>query len=97
MTEADYGLQRLVYALACFRAGAEKVEVVYQFLEQPDEPVVTLFTSEDVPQLEAQLSAAIGRIRAGAFVPTPSERACADCPALDVVCAGTRLRTAVGA
>ena len=97
VTEADYGLQRLVYALACFRAGAEKVEVVYQFLERPDEPVVTLFTSEDVPQLEAQLSAAIGRIRAGAFVPTPSERACADCPALDVVCAGTRLRTAVGA
>ena len=97
VTEADYGLQRLVYALACFRAGAEKVEVVYQFLEQPDEPVVTVFTSEDVPQLEAQLSAAIGRIRAGAFAPTPSERACADCPALDVVCAGTRLRTAVGA
>ena len=97
VTEADYGLQRLVYALACFRAGAEKVEVVYQFLERPDEPVVTLFTSDDVPQLEAQLSAAIGRIRAGAFVPTPSERACADCPALDVVCAGTRLRTAVGA
>ena len=97
VTEADYGLQRLVYALACFRAGAEKVEVVYQFLEQPDEPVVTMFASEDVPQLEAQLSAAIGRIRAGAFVPTPSERACADCPALDVVCAGTRLRTAVGA
>jgi ATP-dependent helicase/nuclease subunit A len=97
VTEADYGLQRLVYALACFRAGAEKVEVVYQFLEQPDEPVVTVFTSGDVPQLEAQLSAAIGRIRAGAFAPTPSERACADCPALDVVCAGTRLRTAVGA
>jgi ATP-dependent helicase/nuclease subunit A len=97
VTEADYGLQRLVYALACFRAGAEKVEVVYQFLEQPDEPVVTEFTSGDVPQLEAQLSAAIARIRAGAFAPTPSERACADCPALDVVCAGTRLRTAVGA
>jgi ATP-dependent helicase/nuclease subunit A len=97
VTEVDYGLQRLVYALACFRAGAEEVEVVYQFLEQPDEPVVTVFTSGDVPQLEAQLSAAIARIRAGAFAPTPSERACADCPALDVVCAGTRLRTAVGA
>ena len=97
VTEADYGLQRLVYALACFRAGAEEVEVVYHFLEQPDEPVVTVFTSGDVPQLEAQLSAAIARIRAGAFAPTPSERACADCPALDVVCAGTRLRTAIGA
>jgi hypothetical protein len=58
---------------------------------------VTTFASEDVPQLEAELSAAIGRVRAGAFAPRPSERACADCPALDVVCAGTRLRTAVGA
>ena len=97
VTEEDYGIQRLVYALACFRAGAENVEVVYQFLEQPDAPVVTVFTSADVPQLEEELSAAIGRIRAGTFVPTPSERACSDCPALDVVCAGTRLRTAVGA
>ena len=58
---------------------------------------MTIFASEDVAQLEAGLSAAIGHIRAGAFMPTPSERACADCPALDVVCAGTRLRTAVGA
>jgi hypothetical protein len=56
-----------------------------------------VFTSGDLPHLESQLSAAIARIRDGAFAPTPSERACADCPALDVVCAGTRLRTAVGA
>jgi ATP-dependent exoDNAse (exonuclease V) beta subunit len=97
VTEADYRLQRLVYALACFRAGAEKVEVVYQYLELADEPVVTVFEREDVPRLEEELSAAIARIRSGEFVPTPSERACADCPALDVVCAGTRLRTAVGA
>jgi ATP-dependent exoDNAse (exonuclease V) beta subunit len=97
VTEEDYGIQRLVYALACFRAGAENVEVVYQFLEQPDEPVVTVYASADVPRLEEELSAAIGRLRSGTFPPTPSERACSDCPALDVVCAGTRLRTAVGA
>src|SRR5213078_2161645 len=39
LVERDYRLQRLVYALACFRAGADEVEVVYQFLERPD-PVV---------------------------------------------------------
>ena len=39
IVDADYRLQRLVYALACFRAGAEDVEVVYQFLERPAEPV----------------------------------------------------------
>jgi hypothetical protein len=54
--------------------------------------VSTSFTRADVPALEAELSEAIGRIRAGAFVPTPSEFTCAGCPALDVVCAGPKLR-----
>jgi hypothetical protein len=45
-----------------------------------------------VPELEAELSAAIARIQAGEFPPTPSEFACAGCPALDLVCAGPRLR-----
>jgi hypothetical protein len=44
-----------------------------------------------VAELEAQLSAAIARLRTGEFRPTPSEYACAGCPALDVVCAGPRL------
>jgi ATP-dependent exoDNAse (exonuclease V) beta subunit len=91
--DADYRLQRLVYALACFRAGAAEVEVVYHFLERPDAVVSTTFVQEDVPALEAELSAAIGRIRAGEFVPTPSEFTCAGCPALDLVCAGPRLRS----
>ncbi|HEU0303102.1 MAG TPA: UvrD-helicase domain-containing protein, partial [Gaiellaceae bacterium] len=97
VAEEDYRLQRLVYAIACFRAGAEEVEVVYQFLERPDEPVVTVFTKADLPRLEQELSTAIASIRAGTFEPTPSERVCSDCPALDVVCAGPRLRTARGA
>ena len=90
--EDDYALQRLVYALAAFRAGADEVEVAYVFLEQPDEPVLRVFSREDVSALEAELSAAIGAIQEGRFVPTPSELACAGCPALDVVCAGPRLR-----
>jgi ATP-dependent exoDNAse (exonuclease V) beta subunit len=92
IVEQDYRLQRLVYALACFRAGAEEVEVVYHFLERPDAPVEAVFTSADVPELEAELSAAIARIQTGEFPPTPSDFACAGCPALDLVCAGPRLR-----
>ena len=45
-----------------------------------------------MPALEAELSAAIARINAGEFVPTPGEFTCAGCPALDVVCAGPRLQ-----
>jgi ATP-dependent exoDNAse (exonuclease V) beta subunit len=92
IVEQDYHLQRLVYALACFRAGAEEVEVVYHFLERPDAPVEAVFSRADVPELEAELSAAIARIQAGEFPPTPSDFACAGCPALDLVCAGPRLR-----
>ena len=89
--EHDYRVQRLVYALACFRAAADEVEVVYHFLERPDAVVSTTYRRDAIPELEAELSEAIGRIRAGEFRPTPSEFVCAGCPALDVVCAGPRL------
>jgi ATP-dependent helicase/nuclease subunit A len=94
IVEQDYRLQRLVYALACFRSGAREVEVVYHFLERPDATVSAVYAEPDVPVLEAELSAAIARIQGGQFVPTPSEYACAGCPALDVICAGPRLRAA---
>ncbi|MFL5953728.1 MAG: UvrD-helicase domain-containing protein [Gaiellaceae bacterium] len=93
IVDTDYKLQRLVYALACFRAGADHVEVVYHFLERPDAVVTTTFERLELPALEAELSAAIARIDAGEFVPTPSEFTCSGCPALDLVCAGPNLRS----
>ena len=92
IVEHDYHLQRLVYALACFRAGAEEVEVVYHFLERPDAVVSATYRVDDVPALEAELSEAIARIQANEFRPTPDEFVCRDCPALDLVCAGPKLR-----
>jgi ATP-dependent helicase/nuclease subunit A len=97
IVDADYRLQRLVYALACFREGADEVEVVYHFLERPDAVVETMFGRDRIAELEAELSAAIARIQAGQFRPTPSEFACSGCPALDLVCAGPRLRGGRGA
>ena len=94
IVDHEYRVQRLVYALACFRSGAQEVEVVYHFLERPDAIVAKTFGAADVAELERELSAAIARIQAGEFVPTPTEYACAGCPALDVVCAGPRLRNA---
>jgi RecB family exonuclease len=91
VVEEEYRLQRLVYALACLRAGAEEVEIVYQFLERPEAVVSAVFHGGDVERLETELSEAFARIRAGDFRPTPSEMACAGCPALDLVCAGPRL------
>jgi ATP-dependent helicase/nuclease subunit A len=96
VVEAEYRVQRLVYALACLRDGADEVEVVYQFLERPEDVVSATFTRADAEALESELSEAIARIRAGDFRPTPSEFACSGCPALDLVCAGPRLRSAAG-
>jgi ATP-dependent exoDNAse (exonuclease V) beta subunit len=97
IVDHDYRLQRLVYALACFRAGAQEVEVVYHFLERPDAIVSTTFGRSQLPELEAELSEAIARINAGDFRPKPDDFICAGCPALDVVCAGPRLRSALAA
>jgi hypothetical protein len=91
VVESEYRLQRLVYAIACFRAGAAEVEVVYQFLERPEELVAAVFRRDELPGLESELSEAIARLQAGRFPPRPSEFACAGCPALDVVCAGPAL------
>jgi len=91
VVEREYETQRVVYALACFRAGVEEVEVAYQFLEAPDDVVVRTFRRAEGSLLEAELEQAIARIRSGVFRPTPSPFACAGCPALDRVCAGPGL------
>ena len=67
------------------------MEIVYHFLERPDAVVSARYGPGDVPALEAELSAAIARIQANDFRPTPDEFVCHDCPALDLVCAGPKL------
>ena len=52
-----YETQRLVYALAALRAGAETVEVAYCLLEQPDEPVTAIYRAADAPELADRLTA----------------------------------------
>ena len=94
VVEREYRLQRLVYALAALRAGADEVEVVYQFLERPDELVTASYKADEAPALEEELSRAIAAIQSGDFRPTPSEYACSTCPALNLVCAGPNLRGA---
>ena len=91
IVESEYRLQRLVYALACLRAGYEEVEVVYAFLEREDAVVGTGYRAADAEELERELGEAIERIERGEFRPTPSQFACSDCPAGGVVCAGMDL------
>jgi hypothetical protein len=94
VVEREYRIQRLVYALAILRAGASEVDVVYQFLERPNDLVTRCYKEEEAAALGSELSAAIAAIQAGEFRPTPSEYACSTCPALNLVCAGPNLRDA---
>ena len=75
---APYLLQRSLYALAVLRAGAATVDVTFLFLERPEEPFTTRFTSADVPALTEEPAVMVRRLKAGEF-PANGE-GCAACP-----------------
>ncbi len=84
----EYATQRLIYALAVLRSGAEAVEVVYVFLEQPDEFVSATFTAADLPALESELGRLTERVLAGDFpvADAPHRGLCEGCPAEGGLC-----------
>jgi ATP-dependent exoDNAse (exonuclease V) beta subunit len=88
LADSAYGTQRLVYALAALRAGAESVEVVHTFLELPQRPAVAYFRREQAPALEAKLSALAGGVLRGEFTVTeaPHREVCDGCPAEGGLC-----------
>ena len=81
--------QRLVYALAALRSGADRVEVAYVFLERPDEPVTRVLPSRRSRAPRGRLRARPGVV-AGRFEPTdqPHRGFCADCPGRPALCSG---------
>jgi len=84
----SYATQRLVYALAALRSGAQEVEVVHVFLEAPDELVVAAFTSAQAPELEAQLGGLVDGVLRRQFAVTdvPHRELCSGCPAEGGLC-----------
>ena len=61
VAQREYAIQRLVYALAALKGGAEVVEVVHAFLEQPDRPVIAAYTTADADALERDAHGPGGR------------------------------------
>jgi ATP-dependent helicase/nuclease subunit A len=88
IVEAEYATQRLVYALAGLRAGAEVVEVVHCFLERPDEPAVAMYEAADAERLERELLGLAQGVVEGRFEPStePHFALCADCPGRAALC-----------
>jgi ATP-dependent exoDNAse (exonuclease V) beta subunit len=91
----DYTGQRLVYALAALRDGAERVEVAHCFLERPDEPATATFSRADAPAIAERVMAEAERLLAGDFAPTaaPHRDLCADCPGRAALCSHPQTRT----
>jgi len=88
VTWQSYSTQRLVYALAALRAGAERVEVVHCYLERPDEPAVALYEAADTEALERELLRLAQGVVDGRFEPSeePHFALCADCPGRAALC-----------
>jgi ATP-dependent exoDNAse (exonuclease V) beta subunit len=83
-----YETQRLIYALAALRGGAEAVEVAHVFLERPGAPAVASYTRAELPSLEARLSELAAGLLGGSFVPAlePHRELCSGCPAENGLC-----------
>jgi ATP-dependent helicase/nuclease subunit A len=88
VVERDYDVQRVVYALAALRGGAEGVEVAYCFLERPADPVRSAFARADAPALaERLLELARGVLDARYPVAAaPHRELCGDCPGRRALC-----------
>jgi ATP-dependent exoDNAse (exonuclease V) beta subunit len=93
--DEKYAGQRLVYALAGLRAGADEVEVAYCFLERPDLVVSRRFAQADRGRLEAELLDLAGGVIEGRFEPTaePHRELCQFCPGRPDLCSWTPDRT----
>ncbi len=83
-----YEIQRLVYAIAALRAGADSVQIAHCFLEAPDVPVLAEFDAERRPELDATLERFAAGVIAGRFEVSPEPRRglCAGCPAQGGLC-----------
>jgi ATP-dependent exoDNAse (exonuclease V) beta subunit len=91
----NYETQRLVYALAALRAGADTVEVAYCLLEQPDQPVAVTYRASDAPELAARLTELAHGIVNHDYpvTDTPHRELCADCPGREKLCSHPQSRT----
>jgi ATP-dependent helicase/nuclease subunit A len=83
-----YATQRLIYALAALRAGAETVEIAHCFLERPEEPAMAAFERSQAGVLEAELEALSRGVltRQFAVAPAPHRGLCGGCPAEGGLC-----------
>jgi ATP-dependent helicase/nuclease subunit A len=84
----EYRIQRLIYALAALRAGADTAEVVHLFLERPEQPVCATYGRDDIGALERELLALAAGALLGEFpvADEPCVSICNGCPGEGGLC-----------
>ncbi|HWF52462.1 MAG TPA: UvrD-helicase domain-containing protein [Solirubrobacteraceae bacterium] len=84
----EYQVQRLVYALAALKGGAEEVEVVHTFLEAPERPVSATYVRSGAEALEREVAALATGVLSGEFTvsPAPHQALCHGCPGEGGLC-----------
>jgi ATP-dependent helicase/nuclease subunit A len=95
LVEREYGIQRLLYALAVLRGGAPRVDVVHWFLERPDEAVLASFQAGERQLLEQRLieHVASARRRGFAVSANPHRGLCLTCPGRGGLCSWSEQET----
>jgi ATP-dependent helicase/nuclease subunit A len=88
LVSRQYGIQRLLYALAVLREGAREVEIVHWFLERADEPVLARYTASQRAELEERLTATVARALRDPFAVSrsPHRGLCLTCPGRAGLC-----------
>jgi ATP-dependent exoDNAse (exonuclease V) beta subunit len=88
LVEEAYATQRMIYALAALRGGAQRVEVAYSLLERPHEPIAGVYEHADADALEARLTELAAGVIEGRFEPSeqPHIGLCGGCPGRASLC-----------
>jgi ATP-dependent exoDNAse (exonuclease V) beta subunit len=88
IVERDYGLQRLLYALAALQAGGAQVHVAHWFLARPHEPALAVFGADEREGLRERALARLQRLRDRGFaVAQEAHRGiCQTCPGRGTLC-----------
>jgi hypothetical protein len=86
--QRDYGVQRLVYALAGIASGAPAVEVAHCFLRRPELVLSARFAAGERERLERELAERLEPLRAGRFEVSadPNRVRCGSCPGRARLC-----------
>ena len=95
LVRRDYGIQRLLYALAAIESGAHEVEVAHWFLERPSTWVSARFVAQEQPHLREQVLGRVVEAREAEFgvTQTPHRGICLTCPGRGGLCSWGETRT----